>query len=187
MAQLADPRLERFCREYVIDGDGNRSAQAAGYAPGGARQQACKMLKRPEVQARIAELNNRLLRDADITAERVKLELARVAFADLRSLYRADGTLKAPHEIDDDAAASISGIDYETRTVESKKGGAKVTTQTAKIRRFQKDAALRMLAQHFKIVGPEIDPGAFGQAVELGEQLERARARLARMRREARK
>ena len=99
MAQLADPRLERFCREYVIDGDGNRSAQAAGYAPGGARQQACKMLKRPEVQARIAELNNRLLRDADITAERVKLELARVAFADLRSLYRADGTLKAPHEI----------------------------------------------------------------------------------------
>lgn len=186
MPQLIDPVLERFCREYVVDGDGQRSAIAAGYAPKSARSRASIILRRPEVRERLAELNNKLLRDTDITAERVKLELARIAFADIRGIYKADGTLKAMHELDDDAAASIAGVDVEETTVPGKDGIAATTIRTAKVKRFQKDAALRMLAQHFKLVGSEMD-GAIGAAIEIGERMERARARLARMRQEAKK
>ena len=47
----------------------------------------------------------------EITQDRVLKELARIAFFDLRKLYREDGSLKSMHELDDESAAVLAAVD----------------------------------------------------------------------------
>ncbi len=185
MPRLSNEKLERFCRVYARDFDRMAAAEAAGYAPGSV-DTICTW---PEVKARIRELNEMSLKASDITAQRVMLELGRVAFADIRKVFNADGSLIPIHELDDDAAASIAGIEHETRTERGPKKlemdlatGEMVETRdvtnvrTAKIKRFNKDAALGTLAKHFKIVGDEGD-GVNALASALADRLKTARKR----------
>lgn len=168
---------EAFCREYVIDKNGNRAAIAAGFAKTGARQKAWSLLQEPAVQKRIVELTKRLLHKTDITAERVMLELARLAFSDVRGLYDEHGNLKPVHELDDDQAAAIAGLDIETSTSED----GKRSIRTTKVRRTDKTQALQTLARHFKLVGTDMDE-AVGAALAVADRMEQARERLKRMR-----
>lgn len=58
------------------------------------------------------------LRDADearITAINVLTTYRRLANSDIRKLYREDGTLKAPHELDDDTAAAVIEYSFDAR------------------------------------------------------------------------
>lgn len=181
MAALENRRHERFCREYVGGRNGALAAEAAGFSPRGARARACEILKRPDVQKRIAELDTKLLKKADITAERVMMELGRLAFADVRGLYDDDGNLRGVHELDDDVAATVAGIEVD---VTKGRDGAP-DTQTVKVKRYEKAAALRVLAQHFKIVGNDLDQAAEA-AVAVAEKMARARERLKEMRKKAR-
>lgn len=65
---------QRFVREYRVDGDGANAARRAGYASKSAKVTACKLLKKPEVAALIAnqeqEKANQRIADA---AERREL------------------------------------------------------------------------------------------------------------------
>ncbi len=133
----------------------------------------------------IRELTERMLTNADITAQRVMLELARVAFADVREAFDAQGALLPIHEMGNDAAAVIVGIEHETRfertteidlaTGEPVK--KRIEVRTAKIKRANKDAALNTLAKHFKIVGDEGD-GVNALASALADRLKTARKRV---------
>ncbi len=127
MPRLSNEKLERFARVYARKFDRKAAADAAGYT----YASADVMCTRPEVRARVAELNDAMLKAGDITAQRVMLELGRVAFADIRTMFKKDGSPAPVHELDDDIAASISSID----------------SRSGKIKRFNKDAALGILAK----------------------------------------
>jgi phage terminase small subunit len=47
----------------------------------------------------------------ELTDERIKREIARLAYSDPRKLFNDDGSPKGIHELDDDTAASICGIE----------------------------------------------------------------------------
>ena len=47
----------------------------------------------------------------EITADRVLKEIARPAFLDIRKAFNADGSLKPIHDLDDDTAAAIAGLE----------------------------------------------------------------------------
>lgn len=145
MPILKNAKHERFAREYVKDSNATQAAIRAGYSKKTAGSQGFDLLKKPEIGARVAELTQRTLQQADITAERVMLELARLAFADERKLWDANGKLKAPHELDDDTAAAVSSMELGDNG------------QVKRIRTAGKEAALRMLAQKFKLIGTEGD------------------------------
>jgi hypothetical protein len=166
--------------------NGERAAEAAGYAPA----TALSLTKRADVRARVQELREGLLKATDITAQRVMLELARVAFADVRKVFDTDGKLIPIHKLDDDAAASIAGIEFETTskvnkgklvinlaTGEMEPETTEVHTKVAKIKRYNKDAALTTLAKHFKLVGDEGD-GVNALANALADRLNAARKRI---------
>lgn len=183
MPTLTNAKHERFCREYVVDHNGTRAAVAAGFSARRGRQTGSDLLQRPDIAARVAELDKRLLDKLDITAERVMLELGRLAFADVRGLYNDKGELRPVHELDDDVAASIAGIEVDTVTTSSGSAGKKVTRKvlTAKVRRYEKAGALRVLAQHFRIVGPDLDE-TVSAAMAVADRMARARERLKSMR-----
>lgn len=185
MPRLANESLERFCRFYVQNGaDAGAAMRAVGYADMPSTRS--RMLARPEVGARIAELSENTLRTVDISAQRVMLELGRIAFSDIRRCFDAEGHLIPIHEMDVDAAAAITGIEHETHV----KLGRKVLNlatgemepeithvRTAKIKRANKDAALQTLAKHFKLIGDEGD-GVNALANALADRLKTARKRV---------
>lgn len=181
MPRLSSEKREAFARAYVTIKDAARAAQRVGYVPDSGRQ----LMLIPEVRERIAELSETQLQAADITAQRVMLELGRIAFSDIRRVFRDDGTLIPVHEMDDDAAASIQGIEHETHV----KIGRKVMNlatgemepeitqvRVAKIKRANKDGALQTLAKHFKLIGDEGD-GVNALANALADRLKTARKR----------
>lgn len=126
---------------------------ASGMSDGAIYVAACKLLKNPKVVQRLAELRAPALASAQITVERVLTEAARLAFADVRQLYRPDGSLIPPHELSDDVAAAISGIDVQ----ESADG-----TMVKKYKLADKNSAIERLFKHLGLYerdnAQKIDP-----------------------------
>lgn len=173
---LSDPQHEAFCQEYARTRHIHKAARAAGLPPHRTSPTALnRLLRYPQIARRVQEIIGVAMESTGVTAERVMQELGRIAFADVRDLYDRDGRLLEPHELDDDTAATISGIDVETRY--EGKGDAAVPATTKKIRRVDKMAALNVLAKHFKIVGEEGD-GVNALASALADRLNKAKRRM---------
>lgn len=90
MARKTDPKEEklndrqiRFVYEYQIDQNGTQAAIRAGYSPHTAQEQASRLLKNPLVKRMIETAEQARLKRLEITADRIRNELAKVAFANM--------------------------------------------------------------------------------------------------------
>lgn len=73
------PQKDRFCLEYIQDYNGTKAAIRAGYKAKNAAKQACKLLKDPEVRARIKELQEETRERLMINQDHIILKLMKVA------------------------------------------------------------------------------------------------------------
>lgn len=146
------PKQERFVQEYLIDLNATQAAIRAGYSEKTAEQQAHQLLKKTSVAEAIAAAQQKRAERVEITQDRVLQELARIAFFDLRKLYREDGSLKAMHELDDDAAAVLAGVDVvETKgnaAVGGEDGIRHVAEYVKKVKIPDKVGALGLAMRH---------------------------------------
>lgn len=145
---------ERFCLELVKPGmsqaDAYRRAfpRSRKWKDESVQVKASKLAATDKVRLRAKELLAEVTAAGIIDATETKLLLSRVARADLRKCYRADGTLKAPHEIDDETAAGILGFE----TTEESKGKGKARRRVVlarKVRFANRVDALSLLMRHF--------------------------------------
>jgi hypothetical protein len=165
---------ERFAQHYSLHGSSSKAAKESGFHA----HRGAQLLRKPEIVKRIQELNAEQFAHVGVTAETIKGELARVAFASARDLFDEDGKMIAPHELSDDVAATIAGIDVEVRKEASGTFGTPHREyQVVKVRRVDKMAALGLLARHFKIVGAE-DDGVNALANALADRLNAAKRRI---------
>ncbi len=74
-------KQDRFCREYLVDLNATQASIRAGYSEKTARVQACQLLTKPNVQARIAELQEATAERLDMTADRVMADLEKLCWA----------------------------------------------------------------------------------------------------------
>lgn len=114
MSALRFRSHERFCREYVKDLDGKAAAIRAGYTAGShIGDTVTRLLKDPRIQRRIGELQAPIAKEARAEAEAdwVVMQLVRIARADPRKFFRADGTPRKVHELGDDEAAALSAFE----------------------------------------------------------------------------
>lgn len=176
MPVLKDPRQEMWAQAYAAECNSLRAAKALKqkYTDASANM-TNKIQKHPQVKARVHEIIKTRFDAVDITAKRVMTELARVAFASAKDIFDERGELIPVHELSDDAAATITGIDVEIRR--QGKGPDAELSVTKKVRRADKMAALGILAKHFKIVGDEGD-GVNALASALADRLKAARSRV---------
>jgi phage terminase small subunit len=142
-----NPRYQRFVEEYLIDLNATRAYRAA-YPK--AKQSTAdtngpKLLGNAQVSEAIKMAQAEHAAKMKVSAERVLRELARVAFADHRKLYHQNGRLKAPHEFDDDTAATIASLQVEEG--HNRDSGA-TTIRTSKVRQLSKVDALNSLGRH---------------------------------------
>ena len=106
-------KRKRFYKEFLIDGNGTQAALRAGYAANSAHVQASQMLADPEGQEYLNELMTSLDHLLELAAADVINEIGKVATSDVRGVFNDDGSIKAPHELDDATAACIASVKIE--------------------------------------------------------------------------
>lgn len=156
------PRRQRFVAEYLIDLNATQAAIRAGYSKATAYSAGQRLLKNVEVAAAVeAAMAERQVR-TEITADMVIRELAKIAFLDPRKFFRPDGSLVPVHELDDDAAAGLAGLDVTIHV-----GGNGDETRTAKIKLADKRAALVDLGKHLGLFEPKKPLGSEENPLQL--------------------
>lgn len=109
--RVARQRRTRFVKEYLLEHNATKAAIAAGYAVKSATVTGSRLLSNANVQAELAEHAEKLNAKLDISIERVAQEFARIAFCDIRKMFRDDGSLKPVSEWDPETAAAVGGMD----------------------------------------------------------------------------
>lgn len=159
-------RQVRFVEEYLVDFNATQAAIRAGYSKRTASEQGYDLLRKPQIAEAIQAKQRELSAKTGITVERVVQELARLAFSDIRKLYREDGSLKNPTELDDEAAAALAGVDVVelagAMKVGGEDGGQHAAMYVKKVKLWDKKGALETLLKHLGAEGgkPPADPGA---------------------------
>lgn len=164
------PKQQAFIVNYLANGfNATKAAQEAGYSAKTADSQASRMLKDVKVAAVIAARSKATVAKAEISAERVIEEIARLAFLDPRRLFTADGRLKEISELDEDVAAAIAGIEVKVLYDE----GAPIG-ELKKIKFADKGINLERLARYFKLFKDTLKVEVFDLAALVREARERA-------------
>lgn len=153
------PKQEAFVREYLIDLNATQAAIRAGYSEKTAFQIGYENLTKPEIAEAIAEAQKERAERTAITADRVLQEIARIAFFDMRKLYREDGSLKAPQEWDDDTAAVLAGLDVVEMSAKGSgaEGGSPPQMFTKKAKTWDKKGALELAMRHLGMLKEKIE------------------------------
>ena len=136
-----------FAREYVVDYNATKAAIRAGYSEKSAYSQAHDLLKKPEIMAKISELEAKAARRTEISKDMVLRELARVAFVDPRKLFDENGRPKDLESLDDDTAAALASVDI-LEEYDFDDGNRVLIGHTKKYKWADKLRALEMLGKH---------------------------------------
>lgn len=166
MTDTLTPKQEAFCQRYLETGNASEAYRLAYDAekmkPESVHRNAHELLANTKIASRLEELKARQLKRHDVTIDRVLAEYAKLAFLDIRKAFDADGNLKPVHELDDDTAAAIAGLEVEVKRVAGESdeefegqphGGALrrqhgTTARLHKIKLSDKKGALDSLARH---------------------------------------
>ncbi|MEZ2446112.1 terminase small subunit [Chitinophaga sp. RCC_12] len=84
------PQIKRFCEEYLVDLNGTKAAIRAKYSERSASEQAYDLLRKPQVQDYIQQLQLARSRRTEITVDNVLYELACIAFAKVTDFVRVE-------------------------------------------------------------------------------------------------
>lgn len=154
MAELKG-RDELFCREY-IKGDASgrgqlnatQAALRAGLSVNGVVSTAAtigsKLLARPDIQARVAELADERKKKLELDANDIIIELLRMLTADPLNYVDQDGRVKALADIPVDARRAVASFEVDTI------GSAETVTRT-KVKFWSKEKAAELLGRHLTL------------------------------------
>lgn len=149
---------ESFVREYLVDMNATQAAIRAKYSEDTAGQLGWQNLQIPSIRSAIDhELTKRFER-LDLRADRVLLELRRLAFGRLKDIakYGANAPeLISTEDLDDDAAALMKSITFSESSSSSDKGDS--SSKSVSFAMHDKKGALEVLAKHFKLLTDKVE------------------------------
>lgn len=140
-----------FVEEYLRDLNATQAAIRAGYSKHTAGAQAHKLLQNAEIARLIAEGQQKRLRAAQLQASSVLNELRKLAFSDLRQVIGPEGAVLPVEQWPDEIAACVQSLEVE-ELWEGRGEARRQIGVTKKVKLHNKLDALRMLAQHFKLL-----------------------------------
>jgi hypothetical protein len=179
---------ERFCLKYFENGgNGTRAVLDAGYkqTEHAAATTANRLLKKAEIDARLAELRAAQQQRVENNADDIIRELKRMGYSDLRGLLDDNGAVLPPKQWPDDLARAVASIkvreEFEDREAFcemcSKKMHRVLVGYIKDIRFWPKDKALHLLGLNKKLFTEKVEHDVTEDlAAVIAES--RARARL---------
>jgi phage terminase small subunit len=113
-------KQRKFCLKYIETGSPSEAYRYAydceNMNDDSIRVEGNRLLQNPAVSLRIEHLQELAQRRNEVTVDRVIAEYAKLAFLDIRKAFDGDGNLKPIHEMDDDTAAAIAGIEVDVKS-----------------------------------------------------------------------
>lgn len=158
VAKLTD-KQQRFVDEYLIDLNATQAAIRAGYSTKYADREGYKLVENSRVSEAISKKMAARSRRTGVNAERVVLELAKVAFAKMTDIVDNNGKIKEDASPDD--LACIESIKYKES--DNEYGGS--VEREVKI--ASKLKALELLGKHLGMWSDK-----FNVTVEKSEKLD---------------
>jgi phage terminase small subunit len=104
---------QSFCDAYLCHGEALRAFRESKYKKTSDKNgsvMAATILRRVRVKEYLQKKRAEQTKRLEISADRIKLEMARIALLDPRKLYDEDGKPKPINELDTDTAAAIKGV-----------------------------------------------------------------------------
>lgn len=151
MSDSLTPKQEKFVQRLVETDRPSESYRHAFDAENMSDEavavEACRLQKHPNVALRIDHLRKLHLKRHEVTVDRVIAELAKLAFLDIRKAFDEAGNLKPIHELDDDTAAAIAGLEVED-LYEGRGDSREHVGRLHKVKLTDKKGALDSLARH---------------------------------------
>jgi hypothetical protein len=148
-----DPQHKLFADKYLETGRISASARHAGYSSKSAHVSGNRLLKRPEVQAYLAqrseELSAQINEQEDSLELRVQRELEKMAFANIQKFIRIeDGkpVLDLSDATEEDLAA-LTSVRTKSRSIYNGKGQHIATEDTADVVMADKYRGLELLGK----------------------------------------
>ena len=160
---MLTPKQARFVEEYLVDLNATAAARRAGYSERMADKIGSQLLGKTRVAEAIQAAIDERSRRTEITADRVLQEYAKLAFLDPRRFYNDAGSLIPVHQLPDDVAAALAGMDVVTERAGKDADGNSEFATVRKIKFADKKAALDSVARHL---------GMFSDKLELSGSLE---------------
>ena len=152
-------KQKRFVEEYLIDLNATQAAIRAGYSPDTAKSIGSENLTKPDIQARIAKAMAERSRRTGVNADRVIMELAKIAFVNASDVIDADTATVKADALPEDTAA-IQSVKVKTFGEDGLE---------REIKMADKLKALELLGKHL---------GMFKDKVELSGSLETEKTKL---------
>jgi hypothetical protein len=157
--RLSNDNHEAFAQAFAARRHFADAARIAGSKAENLSQAGVELFSREDVKARVRELAAQRLKPLRMDATRLITEITRMATIDYRRFYHEDGSQKMPHELDDEEAACVRGVD-----------------RNGNYQFWDKNPPTQLLAKHFKLIGDEGD-GVNALASALADRLKTARKR----------
>lgn len=152
-------KQKRFIEEYLIDLNATQAAIRAGYSPDTAKSIGSENLTKPDIQARIARAMAERSRRTGVNADRVVMELAKIAFVNANDVIDPDTATVRADALPEDTAA-IQSVKVKTFGEDGLE---------REIKMADKLKALELLGRHL---------GMFKDKVELSGALETEKTKL---------
>lgn len=106
-------RVQRFCDEYVIHYNEEKSAEKAGFPIWNALNVGRQLLSHPRIRREIENRQKKITRKLQITQERVLTEIAAIAYCNMQDFYDPEtGELIPIHKLPRHLAAAVEEIQY---------------------------------------------------------------------------
>ena len=152
-------KQKRFIEEYLIDLNATQAAIRAGYSPDTAKSIGSENLTKPDIQMRIARAMAERSRRIGVNADRVFMELAKIAFVNAKDVIDPDTATVRADALPEDTAA-IQSVKVKTFGEDGLE---------REIKMADKLKALELLGRHL---------GMFKEKVELSGALETEKTKL---------
>lgn len=108
----AEDRRIAFAEAFLSNGGNKKqSAISAGFSPASAERQGNRLSRDVRVLEILDKRRTEIAKANELSTDEIMLNMARALRFDPRKLYRQDGTLKPIHELDDDTALCLTGIE----------------------------------------------------------------------------
>ena len=166
-------KQRRFVAEFAIDGNASAAARRAGYSEKSAKAQGTENLAKPAIRAAIDAQELERLERLNITADRVKEELALIAFGDFGDFYDPEtGHLLEVHQMPRDVRARLASVKV-LRERTTRKGEDEVVHEaTQELKVIDKVPCLQMLGRTFKMFTDKMEHGADVSLLDICRELE---------------
>ena len=161
---LSDKHLK--VADNYLNGEDQATAYVnAGYAAKTAKQRASDLFKKNKLLSEYIELCRNLASQKscdkfEITEERIKLELARIGFANAKNYFDEEGNFIPIHQLSDDVAAAISEVsskeimsEGECTVIERRYKFADMSAKNTALRTLGSCNSLAMFKERIQING----------------------------------